>query len=44
MHTLSLKLTQYSKNTTFAKQNNNTEKISMHSKHDLNNSPIRQHR
>jgi hypothetical protein len=29
MHNLSLKLTQHSKNTTFAKQNNNTEKISM---------------
>jgi hypothetical protein len=27
MHTLSLKLTQHSKNTTFAKQNKNTEKI-----------------
>ena len=36
---LSLKLTQHSKNTTFAKQNNNTEKISMHSIHGLDNSP-----
>ncbi|CAB4019571.1 Hypothetical predicted protein [Paramuricea clavata] len=36
---LSLKLTQHSKNTTFAKQNNNTEKISMHSIPGLDNSP-----